>query len=202
MRFLTLMLIVALVLLAPAAQAQAPGGAVTVKATDAAASVTLYERSYALVIGIDAYANGWPKLSEAREDAKVVARELTAHGFEVTPVFDTNADALRKAFEDFIYGKGQDPEARVFIWFAGHGHTLDGEGYLVPTDAPHPDKGAEFRRRSLSLRRFGEYMREIKAKHVLAVFDSCFAGTVFTTARALPPPPLSLRHCVALDCVS
>ena len=31
-------------------------------------------------------------------------------------------------------------------------------------------------------------MREARAKHVLAVFDSCFGGTVFNVARALPPP--------------
>ncbi len=192
MRFLAATLLLTVQVMATYSAPAMAQGALVLKPADATQPVELYARSYALVIGIDTYANGWPKLSGARSDAKAVAKDLASHGFEVTLVADTDGPALRKAFEDFIYSKGQDAEARIFIWFAGHGHTLDGEGYLVPVDAPHPDNGAEFRRRSLSLRRFGEYMREIKSKHVLAVFDSCFAGTVFTTARALPPPAITL----------
>ncbi len=40
----------------------APGAAV-------AGTVRLYERSYALVIGIDDYSSGWPRLSKAVADA-------------------------------------------------------------------------------------------------------------------------------------
>ena len=39
-----------------------PGAAV-------AGTVRLYERSYALVIGIDDYSSGWPRLSKAVADA-------------------------------------------------------------------------------------------------------------------------------------
>ena len=37
------------------------------------------------------------------------------------------------------------------------------------------------------MRRFGEYVRLAESKHAFAVFDSCFSGTVFDGARALPP---------------
>jgi uncharacterized caspase-like protein len=80
---------------------------------------------------------------------------------------------------------------RALIWYAGHGHTIDGEGYLVPIDAPAATAPVAFRRGALSMRRFGEYMREIKAHHVLSIFDSCFAGTVFDTARSPLPPFIS-----------
>jgi hypothetical protein len=46
--------------------------------------------------------------------------------------------------------------------------------------------------KAISLRRFGEYMREAKARHVLAIFDSCFSGGVFNVARSLPPPAITL----------
>jgi hypothetical protein len=35
-------------------------------------------------------------------------------------------------------------------------------------------------------------MREAKARHVLAIFDSCFSGGVFNVARSLPPPAITL----------
>ena len=38
----------------------------------------------------------------------------------------------------------------------------------------------------VSLRRFGDFLRLVESKHAFAVFASCFAGTVFDSARALP----------------
>ena len=43
--------------------------------TSVAGQMKLYEKSYALVIGIDAYSGGWPRLSMAVEDARLVAEE-------------------------------------------------------------------------------------------------------------------------------
>ena len=96
------------------------------------AEVELYGASYALVIGIDNYTKGWPKLSLAVKDAKAVAKELRQRGFEVTFKQDLTSDGLRRTLRKFFAIKGRDPDARLFFWYAGHGHTVDGEGYLVP----------------------------------------------------------------------
>ena len=154
-------------------------------------TVELYADSHALVIGIDDYRAGWPRLSMAVADARAIAAALTAKGFGVTLVLNPDARALQEAFETFYIDRGSDPEARLFVWFAGHGHSERGEGFLVPADAPRPDAGSAFFRKALSLRRIGEYVRLARAKHALAVFDSCFAGTVFDSARALPPAAIT-----------
>jgi uncharacterized caspase-like protein len=151
-----------------------------------AEQVQLYTHSFALVIGIDKYRH-WPKLSNGVRDAEEVAKALGRHGFKVTLRSDVTADELRVALEEFFITVGAERNARLFLWFAGHGHTVGEEGYLVPADAPSSRAGAAFRRKALSLRRFAEYMREARSRHVLAVFDSCFGGTVFDTARAAPP---------------
>ena len=57
------------------------------------------------------------------------------------------------------------------------GATVGNEAFLVPADAPRPEVGPRFKLAALSLRRFGEFVRLAEAKHALAVFDSCFAGT-------------------------
>ena len=152
-----------------------------------AETVELYSKSHALVIGIDDYANGWPRLSNAIKDARAIARELERNGFDVTLKTNLNSSALDRSLKEFFAIKGSDPEARLFLWYAGHGHTEDGEGYLIPSDAPRPDGSGRFRLSALSLRRIGEYVRLAQSKHAFGVFDSCFSGTVFESARALPP---------------
>ena len=178
------------------ASAQSRGIEVAIKASDAPdaavlETVQLYGASHALVIGIDAYTNGWPRLSNGVNDARAVAAELESRGFEVTLRTDLDSDELKRAFEQFYVVKGADPEARLFVWFSGHGATVGEEAFLVPADAPPPQTGPSFKLSALSLRRFGEFVRLADSKHALAVFDSCFAGTIFDAQRELPPPAIT-----------
>ena len=152
------------------------------------AEIELYSKSYALVIGIDDYTAGWPRLGQAVKDARNVAKALEAQGFEVT----LKTNDLEKAFKDFFIVNGADPDSRLFVWFAGHGHTdQKGEGYLIPIDGVLERNRVRFLRTALSLRRFGEFVRLAESKHVFTVFDSCFAGTIFSVARAAPPPQIT-----------
>jgi hypothetical protein len=150
-----------------------------------------YSSSHALVIGINAYDKGWPRLSNATKDAELVGEELRHRGFDVTLRTDLDAEQLEQTLKEFFIVKGRDPEARLFVWFAGHGYTEQSEGYLVPTDAPHPSAGADFYLQALPIRRFGEYMRLARAKQVFAVFDSCFAGTIFGIEQDGRPPEIA-----------
>lgn len=184
-----------------------------VTAADTKSAITLYTSSHALVVGIDAYdlaKDGWSPLKEAVNDAVAVANTLEAQGFAVTLKVDRDVTlasgrkvkgqridraALVQSLEAFVNGPGRLRDARLVIWFAGHGHTVDRVGYLVPAGAPNPALAPaakreaaddELRARALNLKRFGEYMEEIRARHVLAIFDSCFSGTVFRNRGAEP----------------
>jgi uncharacterized caspase-like protein len=157
-----------------------------------AEEVQLYSSSHALVIGIDDDTGGWPRLSNAVRDAKLVADVLANKGFSVTLKTDLGSKELETEFSKFFIFKGENPQARLFVWFAGHGHTLNGHGFLVPADAPKPNAEASFKYAALSMWRFGEYMRLVRANHVFAVFDSCFSGTIFTTRRSMPPAAVTL----------
>lgn len=189
-------LVMGLMMWAGGSAAQDRGIEVRLKASEAvgapdAGAVRLYNNSYALVIGIDAYSGGWPRLSNAVADARAVAAALEGKGFEVTLKTDLDRVGLESALQEFFVVKGDDPAARLFVWFAGHGHSDGGEGYLVPRDAPRPQVGAQFKLKALSMLRIGEYVRQARSKHVFAVFDSCFAGTVFDGQRALPPAAIT-----------
>lgn len=178
-------------------EAQADRGlTVQLRATEArdapvSGSVKLYGTSHALVIGNDAYSGAWPRLSNAVQDAGLIAEALRAKGFAVTLKTNLTGLQMEEVFKTFFYETGQDPAGRLFLWYAGHGYSERNEGYLVPIDAPDPSETATFLRTALSLRRMGEFVRGANALHILSVFDSCFAGTIFNVGRAKPPPAIT-----------
>ena len=197
MRAITHLIIFALVWLSANAHAAGQRGiSVTLRQSESVNAPILeerelYQESYALVIGIDDYDNGWPKLSNAILDAELIAEALEAKGFDVELHRNPNSESLPQIFKRFFILKGENPEARLFVWFAGHGATVDGEGYLIPSDAPVITQSTEFKFSSVALRDFGTLMRQSASKHVYAVFDACFAGTVFTAQRAMPPAAIT-----------
>jgi len=154
-------------------------------------TVSLYANSYALVIGIDEYQDGWPPLNNAVRDAREVAAAMEARGFQVTLIENPKGRDLDRAIEEFFVLRGENPDDRLFMWFAGHGYTENGEGYLIPADGLAPEMGARFRLSAIRLRDINTYVRLAQSKHVYAVFDSCFAGTIFDNARARPPATIT-----------
>ncbi|WP_193180829.1 caspase family protein [Nisaea sediminum] len=140
-------------------------------------------KAFALIIGIDAYDRGWPRLRNAVSDAKAVADTLGTLGFEVELRTNVTGEELHRLLLEFFVIKGADPEARLLLWYAGHGETIDGEGYLVPRDAPISAK-PQFLLAATPVRMLGSYVRLAQARHVLAIFDSCFAGTIFESRSA------------------
>jgi hypothetical protein len=85
--------------------------------------VTLYTKSKALVIGMDHYTGGWPQLSNGIKDAEQVTEGLRAQGFEVTLRKDLKSDELDHVLKYFFIMEGDDPTARLLLWFSGHGET-------------------------------------------------------------------------------
>ncbi len=154
--------------------------------------VLLYQESHALIIGVSDYTNGWPKLPGVRRDVQEVKTALEAQGFNVVVKMDLDKIAFAQAFDDFIDEYGHEPENRLLLYFAGHGHTrtlaYGGEmGYIVPADAPLPEEDERgFSAKAMDMQMIEVYARRIQAKHVLFLFDSCFSGSIFAISRAAP----------------
>jgi len=155
-------------------------------------SIDLYSKSYALVIGVSDYTGGWPDLPNAADDAREVGQELQKHGFTVFTLENPTSTQLKNGIETFIASYGLDPDSRILLFFAGHGHTIKKSyggnvGYIVPADAPDPGVDMSgFLRNAISMERFNTYARDINAKHALYLFDSCFSGSIFALSRAVP----------------
>ena len=155
-------------------------------------STELYKDSHALIIGISDYTNGWPRLNGVREDIRLVEKALETHGFNTVVVEDPSRSELDWALGDFINKFGQDPQHRLLIYFAGHGHTVltsYGEelGYIVPADTPHPGVDPTgFKNVAIPISQFEILAKQIDSKHALFMFDACFSGSIFSISRAVP----------------
>lgn len=153
---------------------------------------TLYQNSYALIIGVADYTNGWSQLPGVRDEVATVKTALEANGFIVDVVMNPDKNALDKAFTDFITRCGQAIDNRLLFYFAGHGFTVKtsyGEelGYIVPVDAPNPNYDlAKFQSQSMEMAQIEIYARRLQAKHAMFIFDACFSGSLFTNTRAVP----------------
>ena len=147
-----------------------------------------YERSHALIIGINRYKTA-PPLGYAVNDAEAVAEVLRANlGFDANDVHvlldaDATCAAIRKAFLCFS-GDYTNADDRLFVFFAGHGHTVRGRrgdvGYLMPCDGDTDDLS--------TLLRWDALTRDadlIAAKHILFVMDACYGGLAIM--RSLKP---------------
>src|SRR5690242_12828341 len=98
-----------------------------------ASDAALAEKRVALVIGNSAYQNA-PQLPNPARDAAAIGDMLRKAKFDVVEtVRNANNAELRRTLRDFS-DKAQNADMAV-VYFAGHGIEVDGENYLIPTDA-------------------------------------------------------------------
>ena len=152
---------------------------------------SLYDKSWAIVIGVNHYPNGdrhTPNLNFAVSDAKRVAEKLEELGFEVRTLIDEQATRqnIIQLLADDIGPKTKEND-RILFYFAGHGATKEKAdktfmGYILPHDFTPAKHSAT----AISMQQLRDASSEIKAKHMLYVMDSCFSGGLLT-GRGHPP---------------
>ena len=155
-------------------------------------TIELYNESHALVIGVSKYLNGWPYLPGVKKDINLLKPVLEKQGFIVHTIEDPTKVEFEKAMANFIAKYGQKSKNRLLIYFAGHGKTITTSygvelGYIVPFDAPNPHSDlAGFKSTAIPMSQIEIYAQQIESRHVLFLFDACFAGSLFSITRAIP----------------
>jgi len=154
-------------------------------------TVELYDKSYALLIGVSDYEH-WPDLPGVEDDIEAVGKGLKKHGFKVISLLNPTRDSFDDTMRDFIGDYGQDPENRLIIYYAGHGYTLTTNrgrelGYIVPANTPLPKDGSgAFKKKAISMLEIEIFAKQMESKHAMFAFDSCFSGSLFEITRAVP----------------
>jgi hypothetical protein len=148
-------------------------------------SIILYEGSYALLIGIWDYKNGWDKFERENieNDMVMVEKALQNHDFKIKRLMNPTYKEIDEELTKFKNEYGFEKNNRLLFYFSGHGMSRHNNtiGYIVPMDAPYPKTSGsekEFLKKAISMERLKALAKEIDSKHVLFVFDSCFSGTI------------------------
>lgn len=156
------------------------------------APATLYTQSHALLIGVSDYTNGWSDLPGVKRDIQSVQQALEKHDFNVTSIENPDSKEIKNAFDEFISKYSREFNARLLVFFSGHGYTMKqqwgGEmGYIIPSDAPNPHTNPEeFKDKAIDMEMMEVYAKRMDSKHALFMFDCCFSGSIFSLSKAAP----------------
>ncbi|MFO1184352.1 MAG: SUMF1/EgtB/PvdO family nonheme iron enzyme [Bauldia sp.] len=128
------------------------------------------EKRIALVIGNSAYKTVG-LLANPKNDADLIARSLTATGFEVTKVIDADQRTMKQAIADFGR-KLRDGVDTSLFYYAGHGIQAAGKNYLIPVDAALNDE-FDLDVQALDVNAFLGVMQGSSAKINIVILDAC-----------------------------
>ncbi|HWV40711.1 caspase family protein [Pseudorhodoplanes sp.] len=126
----------------------------------------------ALVIGADDYRNV-AKLQKAVGDARAMKAALEKVGFSVDILINPDRAAFNSGISEFTRKLG--PGDIALIHYSGHGVALDGENYLLPVDAPRPDRVDKegLKLESFALMPLIERVRATGSNVQIAIVDAC-----------------------------
>ena len=139
----------------------------------------------ALLIGIQNYHDpNIPDLATPLKDVREMEAVLkNRYGFKVDMLLEGAAtrEGIYKALRHLA--SSTKPEDSVLIYYAGHGD-LDrqyNDGWWIPVDAAGGKPTTYFDNMQVQ-----KAMKNMAARHVLLISDSCYSGTLFGQARAMP----------------
>jgi uncharacterized protein len=127
---------------------------------------------HALVIGVDDY-RYVPRLRKAVGDARAMGAALRKLGFSVSLLLNPDRSAFNAGISDFTRGLSAGDVALVH--YSGHGVALDGENYLLPVDAPRPDRTDKdgLKLEAFALMSLIERVRATGSTVQIAIVDAC-----------------------------
>ncbi|MGM4987527.1 caspase family protein [Tardiphaga sp. 841_E9_N1_2] len=162
----------------------------------------LYSKSFAILIGESAYQPPFEPLLNSPKELASLAQALKDHNFNVKVYQDLSASQIRLAMDQFVADVGLEADARIVIYFAGHGKTRDDHvntdpmaadretrkvGYFIPFDTPTvASEDSKFVASVVRFSEIEEWAEALAAKHVLTILDSCFSGALLEGQRSAP----------------
>ncbi|MEE9374260.1 MAG: caspase family protein [Saprospiraceae bacterium] len=135
--------------------------------------------SWFLGIGIDKY-QSFDALSNAVKGVSEV-RDILLDKYDldkecIITLFDRNAskEKIIDTLDDL--GSKIKPGDKLIIYYSGHGHLNHslGLGYWIPIDAKRGKASSYLPNSTIR-----DYVKGIRAKHILLISDSCFSGSLF-----------------------
>jgi|GEM_PF-926991 len=131
-----------------------------------------HAKRLALIIGNDLYANVTP-LKKAVNDADAISNTLKDLGFQTHLHQNLNRRSMNAALAEFSNEIEKDDE--VLFFFSGHGISVRGENYLLPTDVPKVAPGQEgfITREAFSENEIIQSLQDKQVRVSILILDAC-----------------------------
>ena len=138
---------------------------------------------HVVAIGIDLYKNPILNLNYAREDAEGFVDLIRKKGkslfdeIEFYPVYDKDAskENILKTL-DLVKEKAK-PQDVFFFYYAGHGSTVDGNFYFIPTDNVRLYESKRLNADAIQAESIQKKLASIAALKQLVLIDACNSGS-------------------------
>jgi WD40 repeat protein len=157
-------------------------------------------RLFVLAVGINDYFDSRLRLNYAASDAQSFADALKLAGRNLFEVVNVSTVLNQEATRDHI-GADIDKIARgmkpsdVFVFFlVGHGATLDGRYYFLPSDFRYGGDDS-IRNSAITQDQLQSWFAEVPAKKTVLIFDTCESGSMTQEVIATR----GLEHLVAVE---
>lgn len=148
-----------------------------------AAPAAFAAERYALLIGNAEYEDAAP-LENPLNDIDLVGEALERADFDVTRATDVDYLGMLSALNNFtrVVEKVENPV--LFVYFSGYAVQIDGDNYLLPTDASGRTMTG-LRNRSLAVSQLTDTLRKLGTGLKVVLFDAAHENP-FLTLRDIP----------------
>lgn len=158
---------------------------VTFAALAVAPAQSAAQDRFALVIGNSQYRGAAP-LSNPARDATAVSALLKQAGFEVTAVHDLDKSDMSRTLRSFTHKLSDKPDdSVVLIYYAGHGLQVDGENFLVPTDATIAQE-SDIAVEAMRLADVMSMLETVRSKTRIVILDACRDNPFADMSKSAP----------------
>lgn len=144
------------------------------------AALAAKENRVALVIGNGNYA-ALPHLPNAKGDAELIEKALSAVGFQTISVIDGDRQQMVRAMKSFT--EAVTPDTSVVIYYAGHGIQFADENYLIPTDSQLAS-ASDLPLEAFSLKMVTDQIERVRPRIAVFILDACRNNPLETSRSA------------------
>jgi hypothetical protein len=149
---------------------------------------------YAMLVAVQDYANpeigklDYP-VSDARQLMEVLSSRYNFEKENIRILNNPDRRTIYKSLQDMR--KQLTGADSLLIFYAGHGMWLDDmkQGFWLPSDAAGLNDPSDWIPNS----NIRDYIKAIKAKHILLIADACFSGGIFKMREASSSPGTSIE---------
>jgi hypothetical protein len=161
---------------------------------DIASDTIIKGKYHALIIAVQDYSskeinNLDHPIADAIAIRDILTKRYTFDDKNIVFLKNPDRKTIGTTFNDLR--KKLSENDNLFIFYAGHGVWMDDmkEGYWLPRDASGINNPTDWIPNST----IRNYIRALKAKHVLLVADACFSGGIFKVREAFASPNASIE---------